>query len=912
MATNQQILIRNEEISKLQKRIANPDNKRTTLFEEDIQEAFQALSEAKISGKEKLLGPRDPEQAKKTAKYRAALAIEFLEELKRKPWYGPEVKTEAKKETKTEQKPTTAPQTTVTPTQTGTGIPTQKLPEDERPTVSLEETDTRHVGQPKPATGETTRLNRDTIAFPETAEPAEGKTIVQSKTGQTIRQTSPSSDDQYVRYTPPAVAVPYAAARMNVGIKKGTNLIVDPKQSQIIQDRLKTSEAEAKKRLEQIRRGDFGKRLQEEALEKEKGLYDRLRKREEKRAFINFINEQPEVAQDYNGVYEPITSAIALQQATEKHLAKQGLLDIGNNLEGDAKFRQFVDANYGKTQNDRIMEGFAPDVTPSLQQYTSAAIPVRRQVLTEYFQQNPNEKNPYAINVTNRLSSITQRFGFGKKATEKVATKATEKLASEGAKKATGTFAKKATGALAAQALGKTTTGALATALAPFLGPLAVPVAKALTWLGGKLLVPLYKFIRRHAQDLAGLGVAALGIAVLTGSTLIGGLGVGLLGLSTAGGGISLMVGSAGGAIAGFFATVGGLVLTAFIAPLIFSTIIIILLIAFIMLIMNNSGYVTPYAPELAVVRNAGSVSSLNIEVTKKALPKLEYENGPWPIHVTYEISIKALKGDITDITYNNGYTITQQPRVATPPTITLPNSSGTITATAPRTFQYTVDYTEAFKDSYVCDTFEVSGNIDGTRDTASSTACITIGKSPVIAECPSGWPVQTNAGQRYGINQGPGGAASHVVKGVDLEAVDVQLNPINRTLRQDDVAITTHKGVITNIHHWVSAGCHPELGYCPDAELGGNYITVQSVCNGVPFRSYYGHLSGFSSGLKIGDTINKGAVVGVIGNTGWALSGPHIHYMFLGLKMMSPFIPINDDSLRHCVGFAQCNTFIP
>lgn len=43
-------------------------------------------------------------------------------------------------------------------------------------------------------------------------------------------------------------------------------------------------------------------------------------------------------------------------------------------------------------------------------------------------------------------------------------------------------------------------------------------------------------------------------------------------------------------------------------------------------------------------------------------------------------------------------------------------------------------------------------------------------------------------------------------------------------------------------------------------------------------YTTIYGHLNGFASGLKQGQRIRQGQVIGYVGMTGWA-TGPHLHY---------------------------------
>ena len=57
-----------------------------------------------------------------------------------------------------------------------------------------------------------------------------------------------------------------------------------------------------------------------------------------------------------------------------------------------------------------------------------------------------------------------------------------------------------------------------------------------------------------------------------------------------------------------------------------------------------------------------------------------------------------------------------------------------------------------------------------------------------------------------------------------------------------------------------------------------GNYVVIQ---HGERYQTKYLHLSRFALGLKTGQTVAQGQVIGYVGATGWA-TGPHLHYEFL------------------------------
>ena len=57
--------------------------------------------------------------------------------------------------------------------------------------------------------------------------------------------------------------------------------------------------------------------------------------------------------------------------------------------------------------------------------------------------------------------------------------------------------------------------------------------------------------------------------------------------------------------------------------------------------------------------------------------------------------------------------------------------------------------------------------------------------------------------------------------------------------------------------------------------EASGNFVGLR---HGNGFESYYLHLSGFAKGLKKGDRVRQGQIIGYVGSTGWS-TGPHLDY---------------------------------
>lgn len=67
------------------------------------------------------------------------------------------------------------------------------------------------------------------------------------------------------------------------------------------------------------------------------------------------------------------------------------------------------------------------------------------------------------------------------------------------------------------------------------------------------------------------------------------------------------------------------------------------------------------------------------------------------------------------------------------------------------------------------------------------------------------------------------------------------------------------------------------------NVEFAGNqkgYGNVVILKHSGDYSTVYGHLQGFSKGLRKGFRVNQGDTIGFVGQTGWA-TGPHLHYEF-------------------------------
>ncbi|MFP4184551.1 MAG: peptidoglycan DD-metalloendopeptidase family protein [Halorhodospira sp.] len=66
--------------------------------------------------------------------------------------------------------------------------------------------------------------------------------------------------------------------------------------------------------------------------------------------------------------------------------------------------------------------------------------------------------------------------------------------------------------------------------------------------------------------------------------------------------------------------------------------------------------------------------------------------------------------------------------------------------------------------------------------------------------------------------------------------------------------------------------------GKIVERSRNGGYGRMITVRHGDRYRTRYAHLSRYASGLRIGDHVERGKVIGYVGNTGMS-TGPHLHY---------------------------------
>jgi hypothetical protein len=421
---------------------------------------------------------------------------------------------------------------------------------------------------------------------------------------------------------------------------------------------------------------------------------------------------------------------------------------------------------------------------------------------------------------------------------------------------------------------GKSTVGVgLIAVLTPFFawaGPLAPILAGITSFVAtsviGKGVSDAFSkikvFIKRN--DLSAAIPALLGAGIAIPFLGVGaglGIGGGIFGGLKLAGSTSAGRAAFGRGVGNFFGAVAGATLGAIGGPILGILIGFPVIVALILFIINSGAYIVPPSP--LSLSSGATITSPYIEVSKIATPTGPFQNSELPLTVEYQITIKAKKGTLSNVSISydcnvikkSGSIKCPETMPAMPDGIKIPNSS--ISPTSSFEFSYKQTYGANFQDTLITDSLTVTADTpEQPGVSAAASAGVKIGNPPDV--CPSGWPI---AGV-WGITQTPGGSYSHSA----VEAIDFK-TPIGTPVR------ATHSG-IANVVRTTNA-------YAPV------YVTITSNCGGNTFTSWYAHLSLVS--VTSGQQVIMGQNIGATGNGG---SGPHLHYEFRGIRMDIPYIP--------------------
>lgn len=296
---------------------------------------------------------------------------------------------------------------------------------------------------------------------------------------------------------------------------------------------------------------------------------------------------------------------------------------------------------------------------------------------------------------------------------------------------------------VAGQAAGKTVAGKVAgqvaakAGLSAFIASLGIPIPGvnviigAIAWVGTELLSKAKVLWQKHKEKIKPIlaGLVTLGAIRFLG---VGpGLGVGAVatfGLMGTAGVATIATGAFG-----VLGLIGRSIGIAVATPVIVTLLVIPPLVAFIMLVINNSAYVVPPSPYSSSLN--GGTDNPYMLVTKVASPN-KLDNPTSPQQVIYAVSIKALKESLFNvkITSVKCTVIKKDGRKMVCPDEDVPplEEGKSISPTQVHAFSFISRYDSRFSDSLVIDLVEVTAETaDGTTVTTSGSASICIGECP-------------------------------------------------------------------------------------------------------------------------------------------------------------------------------------
>jgi hypothetical protein len=413
--------------------------------------------------------------------------------------------------------------------------------------------------------------------------------------------------------------------------------------------------------------------------------------------------------------------------------------------------------------------------------------------------------------------------------------------------------------------------GAFSKITATFGTAVGGPVGTFFGWLAGELATRIpWKKVVPVIMGVIGFAFFGPLVGVV--------LGLGTFGLINVGGaGFGATMGSIGAGIGAVAGAIGAATLGAIGIPILVTLLVFPVVVALILFIINSGAYIVPPAPSL--VSTGTSIVSPYIEVIKTPNPLGPFENNELPLTVEYTISIRAKKGNLTNIKIDYECNVIKSGGSAicpeTEPEVPSPGSEGLnypqeISPASPYVFTYKQTYNAlSYQDSLIIDTITVTADaVEQAGAVAAGSAGVKIGNPPDTCPSDSLWPLEGT----HTITQTPGGGFSHqAVEAVDLSAS--MGTPVK----------ATHSGIATVVY---SSGVYGPL-----------YIDIASNCGGKPFVSRYAHLS--STSIVSGKQVTMGQTIGTSGTAG---TGAHLHYELRGLRMASPYIPKTNGETKELI----------
>lgn len=360
----------------------------------------------------------------------------------------------------------------------------------------------------------------------------------------------------------------------------------------------------------------------------------------------------------------------------------------------------------------------------------------------------------------------TYGFAVGKK----VAFGAGKKVVEQGAGSLIGKVAGQLTGKVAGSGLAATMSASFAAALSwiPFAGQI---IGATVGYLFGKILekvnwAKVKKFMGEYVLPLAvGGGLVMFGAPVA--GLVAGGLMFGVARGAT----LASMTAGAHGVLGFIGSSIGIAIAT----PVIIAILVIPPLVAFIMLVINNSAYVVP--PSISTT----GADNPYMLVTKTANPSKTTNSTNNKTTVAYTVEIRALKSPLTNLRLVDAEcTVIKKnnAKINCPPE-DIPEFEAdlSISPTSPYSFTFFVNYDSGYGDALVFDTITIAA------DTIEESNIVTEGSASVcFGDCPQNCAKVSNDADDWppGLASNVTGALSNISK---YQGFTAKLCPKNETI---------------------------------------------------------------------------------------------------------------------------------
>lgn len=335
----------------------------------------------------------------------------------------------------------------------------------------------------------------------------------------------------------------------------------------------------------------------------------------------------------------------------------------------------------------------------------------------------------------NMAWSVAQQFTA--KAITKQVTGLLAKAGTQAAVTAGAEVATTATGAAVGAGGGAAAGAAAGTAIpVPILGTLIGLVIGFIVGVLFSVAEKLALWLKKNARDVLFGGVAVLAYGGFIGSPVLIASGLGLGALSALNGGLSGTGKQAGGLGSTAIGGLTSMVWPALGVPFLIAAIAVPAIIAIIIFIINAGAFLVP--PKTATVPYA---ENPYIALTKTVTPGCRNRSGTGCVagfpDVTYTVTVKAKKGTLTNIRFDNQYTVVGKSLSVTAPAVpefSAPPSS--ISPTQDFTFAYRLSLGSQFDDTVVTDILTLTADAPGQAGVSVATSASVVTGNPPI-DCP-------------------------------------------------------------------------------------------------------------------------------------------------------------------------------